>query len=238
MSVDGQGDRGPAWILLYSGRKFWPLEPRPEDFSIEDVAHALSLVNRYGGHTRQPISVAEHGVRASYLVPQGLELDALLHDGEEAYPPGDILRPMKQSEHPGIAALVEWQVRVRIAFADAFGVQPIPSQYTSVADDRLLATEMRDLCAPLPEDSWLRSPGGPVAYGEPIRHVSAIVAEIAFLRRYGELTGDDVEAYIAQAKRHYYVATHGWSPRSHGSAFDRLVFDCETEIIAERPTHG
>lgn len=48
------------WILTFTGRRFYPLDPRPEDVCLEDIAHALSLICRYNGHSRFFYSVAEH----------------------------------------------------------------------------------------------------------------------------------------------------------------------------------
>src|SRR5690606_23156115 len=42
--------RGP-WIQTYTGRRFYVTAPRPEDVCIEDVAHALSNICRFTGHT-------------------------------------------------------------------------------------------------------------------------------------------------------------------------------------------
>lgn len=52
----------------YSGRITWPLDPRPEDVELADVAHALARINRFNGHTSVSYSVAEHSVRVSLLV--------------------------------------------------------------------------------------------------------------------------------------------------------------------------
>ena len=49
-----------AWILTASGRRFDLLAPTVESVDAGDIAHALSQVNRFGGHTRVPYSVAEH----------------------------------------------------------------------------------------------------------------------------------------------------------------------------------
>lgn len=93
----------PACIQTYTGRKFWPLDPRPEDVCIEDIAHALSLKCRFGGHCKQFYSVAQHSVlvcntlnanggrRSPELLMQGL-----MHDAAEAYMP-DIASPIKDS---------------------------------------------------------------------------------------------------------------------------------------------
>lgn len=59
------------FICTYTGRKFYPLDPRPEDVCIEDIAHALALVNRFGGHTRVPYSVAQHSVLCCQNAPEG-----------------------------------------------------------------------------------------------------------------------------------------------------------------------
>ena len=53
------------WIQTYSGKKFYPLDPRPEDIDIRDIAHALSLNCRFNGHCRCFYSVAEHSVGVS-----------------------------------------------------------------------------------------------------------------------------------------------------------------------------
>lgn len=80
-----------GWIATYTGHKYYPLNPRPEDVCIEDIAHALSNVCRYGGHTSKFYSVAEHSVlvtRAVMEMDPGNKihaLQALLHDAAEAY---------------------------------------------------------------------------------------------------------------------------------------------------------
>lgn len=42
-----------AWIQTYTGRKFTPLSPQPEDVDIVDIAHALSLMCRFNGHCKE-----------------------------------------------------------------------------------------------------------------------------------------------------------------------------------------
>jgi len=36
-------ERKGDFIATFSGRAFWPFDPRPEDVVIEDIAHALSI---------------------------------------------------------------------------------------------------------------------------------------------------------------------------------------------------
>jgi hypothetical protein len=43
----------PQFILTYTGKLVYPLSPRHEDLEIEDIAHALSNICRFTGHSRE-----------------------------------------------------------------------------------------------------------------------------------------------------------------------------------------
>lgn len=143
------------WMQTFSGKKFWPLDPRPEDFDIESIAHALSHECRFAGHTSEFYSVAEHSVRVSRLVERaGVRADllssaiaheslaALLHDAAEAYL-RDMPRPLKV-HLPDYRRIYD---RVEGVLAKVFGVraEAFHSSVVKDADDQLLATEARDL---------------------------------------------------------------------------------------------
>lgn len=66
------------WMQTASGRMFWPVDPRPEDVEINDIAHALSLTCRYCGHVREFYSVAQHSVLVSDAAPAENRLWPLL----------------------------------------------------------------------------------------------------------------------------------------------------------------
>ena len=37
------------WISTFSGKQFWPCDPRPEEIDIADIAHHLSNLCRFTG---------------------------------------------------------------------------------------------------------------------------------------------------------------------------------------------
>jgi hypothetical protein len=86
-----------GYMQTYSGMKFYPLSEN-FDYSkilLVDIAHALSQICRYAGHTNNFYSVAEHSMVMAKLFPEHKKI-ALLHDAAEAYF-GDLPRPIKNA---------------------------------------------------------------------------------------------------------------------------------------------
>lgn len=73
-------------IRTNSGLYINVFEPTTEMICIEDIAHALSSLPRFGGHMNKHYSVAQHSVMC-YERAIGIEdkKAALMHDASEAY---------------------------------------------------------------------------------------------------------------------------------------------------------
>lgn len=83
-----------ATIVTASGIEIDLLNPTPEMIRIEDIAHALANICRFGGHTSRHYSVAHHSVFVSEIVPREIALEGLMHDASEAFI-GDMVKPLK-----------------------------------------------------------------------------------------------------------------------------------------------
>jgi len=185
-------ERVGDWGCTSSGRRYYPADPRSGDFDIEDIAHALSLQCRFGGHVRRHYSVAEHCVHVSYECCGRYALDGLLHDASEAYLV-DVPRPARAS----LAGYAEMEAQLMDCVEDRFGLgdrsklgrYKMPACVVT-ADERMLATEARDL---MPQDGPGRVKGWSLSHA-PYSHLfvrrpwSHAKAKRRFLRRYRELT--------------------------------------------------
>lgn len=137
------------WIQTHTGVEFYPLDPRPEDIRIEDIAHSLSLQCRFAGHCREFYSVAEHCVRVSREVPREVALWGLLHDAAEAYLV-DLPRPLKRFSEMG-RLYKEVEERLLTVVCERFGL-PLPEpDIVKHFDTVLLMTEKRDLMCAAPK---------------------------------------------------------------------------------------
>jgi 5'-deoxynucleotidase YfbR-like HD superfamily hydrolase len=80
-----------------------PVDPTVDMINLEDISIALSNSCRWGGHTPEPYTIAQHSVMvmATLEIVLGkrctneLRRQALLHDASEAYM-GDLVAPLKR----------------------------------------------------------------------------------------------------------------------------------------------
>lgn len=168
------------WIQTYTGKCFYPLDPRPEDIDIRDIAHSLSMLCRYNGHCRKFYSVAEHCVHVSKLVPPEHALWGLLHDAEEAYT-SDIPRPLK-----AMLKIDDIALKVSQAVVDRFKLKVGPGAILAVyhSDNAIISDERKALMNPC-EKEW---PPLPPPTGVRIECWCPEQAESRFLDRFFILT--------------------------------------------------
>lgn len=135
-------------VCTYTGRAIRPLDPRPADIDIEDIAHSLANQCRFTGHTRQFYSVAQHSVHVSQLCPN-YPLEGLLHDASEAYL-SDIARPIKKAEGDFGEIYEDIETNLMIAIWERFEVTLSADALAEVktADNILIGAEARDLMHP------------------------------------------------------------------------------------------
>jgi hypothetical protein len=128
------------------------LEPDLADVTLEDIAHSLSRLPRFLGHTRGaiPYSVAQHSCLVMALLDDGatrqLEQAAILHDAHEALM-GDLPTPLKVALGGAVTAI---EVRLQRAIHCRFrvSVNLIGHYAVEWADRQALATERAALLGP------------------------------------------------------------------------------------------
>jgi len=90
----------PNYVGTFTGKRVSVLDPQVEDINILDIAHALSMSNRFNGHTKRPYTILQHSLATMHRLRDleyslTIQLVGLLHDAAEAYL-GDIVSPVKQ----------------------------------------------------------------------------------------------------------------------------------------------
>jgi hypothetical protein len=204
-----------SYVRTFTGAKFWPLNPRPEDVRIKDIAHALAYICRFTGHTYCHYSVADHSLRISHLA-EGMALHfarthyfaafdriffarqvalwGLLHDASEAYL-CDLPSPIKHFSDLGVRYRIA-EDRLMQVIASHFGLAGPEPKIVKHADKALLHTEMRDLIKGQRYDRAL-------VLRERISPLSAEEAEERFLLRFKDLwSATQAERIAAKRGRH------------------------------------
>lgn len=203
--VSNQRRKG-NYFRTYTGVEFYPLDPRPEDVRIEDIAHSLSLQCRFGGHIVRHYSVAEHCWRGSFYFPEPKRaLRFLMHDSPEAYCI-DLPRPLKRG-----TGLFGWlyrriEKRIETAICLRFNIFNLGTPDIKAIDNRMLTTEKRDLRIAA-VSNWETDAAEYPPLDERIEPVSPAAAEYLFITRFHDLqkqiwsdtNGNDKAVSVAMA---------------------------------------
>lgn len=132
----------------YTGRRFDPMQMTPEDVSLRDIAHALSLLCRGGGHMKYFYTVGLHSLNcAREAAARGwsdrVVLACLFHDASEAYL-SDIIRPVKA--HLTNYLEIEEQIMQMILTHFHLGdLTPEENALWRQIDDEMLSQELKNL---------------------------------------------------------------------------------------------
>ncbi len=144
-----------TWIQTYTGRQYWPLEPRAQDVHIDDIAHHLSMLCRFTGACKRFYSVAEHSTHASHVAElagakPAVVLATHMHDSPEAYC-NDIARPIKRA----IVGYAEIEAANQVAIWDGLGLVGVgPRAWALIKqiDNAMLIAEQEALMGPVPAE--------------------------------------------------------------------------------------
>jgi hypothetical protein len=166
------------WMQTATGRQFWPMDPRPHEVFIDDIAHALSMLCRFGGHCLRFYSVAEHSVLIARAAAPEHKLWALLHDAPEAYIV-DIVRPLK----PFLIGYREAEQRLMRAICVRFNLHlELPADVKAL-DRSILADERIQAMAepPRPWDGEVAPLGIELQFWSPERARSEFISTFEIL---------------------------------------------------------
>jgi hypothetical protein len=192
MSGDETDSIFDASIQVASGKRFYPLEPERSIVDVKDIAQALSNMCRFGGHTSQFYSVAQHSYMVSYWVPKEHALVGLMHDSSEAYLV-DVPKPLKRSGQFG-RLWGEAEARVLAEIFSQLGLPlPLPQEVHD-ADVWMACAEARDFMG---DPDWV--PRYRARVKQILPRVPTIapwppeIARLQFLLRYYELCVEESE---------------------------------------------
>lgn len=161
------------------------LNPDPGLITLEDIAHHLARVCRFGGAVDGFYSIASHSVYVARALAEDLDVwhprarrqAALLHDAAEAYI-GDMVTGLKRRmpEYKAIEDL--WEAAIETRFGVRFRHDPVIKD----ADLRARLSECRDLFVGYPRELLLGGEGDRQPFPQPCVCETPDEAEFAFLR--------------------------------------------------------
>jgi 5'-deoxynucleotidase YfbR-like HD superfamily hydrolase len=147
-------ERVGDWIEVYGGGKFYPLDPRPDEIKLRNIAHGLSMMCRFNGQCKRFFSVAQHSMNVAKEVASltrdwerrksvKAQLLALLHDASECLGISDICSPAKKYM-PEYQAI---EKKIQDTVWSAFNLEHTDEEYELIdlVDKAMAAYEAREL---------------------------------------------------------------------------------------------
>lgn len=171
MAAERIGD----WIQTFSGIAAYPFDLRPEEVELEDIAHSLSHICRFNGHTVTFFSVAEHSVRVCDAASPRAKPFALFHDSAETFF-CDLASPVKKS----LEGYKEAENRALDVILGKFDIEADEKirEEVHIIDQRIRIDERNQLMRP-PIHPWGKTEIQPL--GIKILPMSPDVAKRAFI---------------------------------------------------------
>lgn len=126
-------------FTTYSGVRFYPFDPTPGSIKLIDIAHASSMISRFGGHAPVDYKLGQHCVLVAKYSDD--KAKGLLHDATEALGMGDLITSTKR-RYPEYV-IDEHFLTDRIF--ESFGLTAGIPENVHIADKRVLAAEFRDI---------------------------------------------------------------------------------------------
>lgn len=188
-------------IRTYTGKEFqFTADIDPDTIDIRDIAHALSHLCRFTGHTNLFYSVAQHCLLVAEKIHGGPEvkLAALLHDAAEAYV-GDLSSPLRDwmdgQDHE-----CSWHRLLHDHILEAiykkFGLDKIPEEL-GMYDQAVCRYEQEAFLGTVPVGIELWTPWNPMAYAASMLEGEFGQVEAGYLMRF--------EALMAACGREHLV---------------------------------
>lgn len=131
----------PDSIRTFTGKYFNYLKMDPETIDIKDIAHALSNMPRWMGHSKKFFSVAQHSCwcHDANIAPDE-QFERLMHDATEAYL-GDCPSPLKSL----LLGYKYLEDKLSVILAKKFGYNFPYSSDTKLADRAALEIEWEEM---------------------------------------------------------------------------------------------
>lgn len=134
-------------IRTNSGLYINVFKPKPEMICVEDIAHALAGLPRFGGHLNRHYSVAQHSVLSARMAKTKKDKRAaLFHDASEAYmldmptPIKAKLSQYKRYEHNLMVAILK---KYNVPYPYSPNIKKIDTKMVHIEWDNLVIADKK-----------------------------------------------------------------------------------------------